>query len=101
MAKRSPAPKGRIRAGPKGKSKPAPTEGLRLVAEYLVSTESTRTEVEALLGVGNGYLSSMLRGRRHTPGAELMGRFRDVLGVPLEAWTQRAQGKVPEVPRFL
>lgn len=71
------------------------------MALHLVTTESTRTEVEALLGVGNGYLSSLLRGRRHTPGATIMARFRDVLGVPLEAWTQRATGKVPEVPRFL
>ncbi len=92
-AKKKPKPRSR----PKKKG---PSEGLRLVAAHLVASGDTRAALEEQLGVGNGYVSSLLRGRRSTPGALIMVRFRDVLRIPLDAWTKPAKGAVPEVPRF-
>ncbi len=92
-AKKTISPKG-------GRENNGPSEGLRLVATHLVASGRTRSALEARLGVGNGYLSSLLRGRRRTPGARIMVRFRDVLRIPLDAWTKPAKGAVPEVPRL-
>ncbi len=79
----------------------ARSEAVRRLARYLIRSRGHRAALEAELGLSNGYISALLRGRRRTPGAAIMLRFQAKLRIPIAAWTQPARAAVPEVPRYL
>lgn len=73
------------------------SRGSALLWECL-TTRASQGALSREIGVPNGMLSRWLYGDRR-PSWDRARRMRDVLGIPLEAWTELVSGFVPPAGR--
>jgi transcriptional regulator with XRE-family HTH domain len=65
------------------------SHGSRALAAWLSSSELTQRDVAEALGTTTQMVQHWMRGR-HTPSLVIAVRIRDLAGIPVESWTERA-----------